>query len=107
MLTLEIAKKLKEAGFNKPCIANHHIHKDGSSVLKYSANLHDSNYIDVIPCPSLEELLAEMPDAFYIEKDANIYRAINFNSDHYVEHSDPTEAVAQLYIKLRQEGLIK
>lgn len=71
-MTLSTAKLLKENGWVKPCITNFHIHKDGSSVFKYSDNLHDSNYIEVFPAPSTDELLAELPYYIQVPKDKNI-----------------------------------
>lgn len=142
MLTLETAKKLKEAGWSKETENNYWSknsycpnHPRGQGCLScedtdliflewlVSGEELESNsrhvYIKAYPCPSLEELLAEMPDDIDTDDDDNLdFNMYKVNKDYrfcfvdsllnehyYALHPDPAEAVAQLWLKLKQEGL--
>jgi len=99
MLTLETAKKLKEAGWSKE-----------TEHFKYL-----DNYSEKIYLPSLEELLEVMPSyithkgfeyGFSLLKTFNGYVA-RYEYIYYLLEKTPSEAVANLYLKLIAEGLIK
>lgn len=82
MITLKTFKALKEAGWNKET----------------------THYL-----PSLEELLAGMPEHINISTNhKREYLVEYFGKDHLkrTQHTDPAEAVALLWIRLRNEGLV-
>ena len=135
MITLETAKKLKEAGFpqknkeyyyyqsyNNKDIAwlSHHSLQDKCDAIEvYRDGLYDEP-IKLYAVPTLEELLAEMPDTigniykFHLiklsDKYITTYLDKNFNAwkfEYESQRTDPSEAVANLWLKLKQEGLVK
>ena len=148
-LTLETAKQLKESGWSKETENNYWSknsycpnHPRGQGCLScedtdliflewlVSGEELESNsrhvYIKAYPCPSIEELLAEMPIGINLNgvdymfmlsiypfkgkrKYCVVYEDCDEDSNPDVLASfldtDPAEAVAQLWIKLKQEGL--
>lgn len=133
MLTLETAKKLKEVGWSKETEwIWYNINPTKNQWVKILYDMLEDYVNEFIWSPSLEELLAEMPREILLEKPNPRYLPLVLDrktvewrcgytgyTEHYLtkenietfiflgRHPDPTEAVAQLYIKLRQEGLIK
>lgn len=121
MITLETAKKLKEAGWSKE--TNSVWEKQvGFSPIPIPANEmknYDLGSVEyVYPCPSLEELLAEMPESlnvhtywFFLEKFAGkyyaLYRNVGFSPlRELISDPNPSEAVALLWLKLQSENLL-
>lgn len=77
-------------------------------ILKKRGWVIDTDF-DYYPSPSLEELLTRMPEHINISTNhKKEYLVEYFGKDHLrrAEHTDPAEAVALLWIKLRNEGLV-
>lgn len=148
MITLEIAKQLKEAGWSKKTknyywSKNNYCYRhdrgegcvlcDDTGLLfiewiktdKFLSDDYTTKYIKAYPCPTLEELLEEMPykinyeggdgntDAFMsLGKHRNNLYSVEYTQpngiiEYYTKiYSDPAEAVALLWLKLKQEGLV-
>lgn len=125
MITLETAILLKESGFSatKSQLAKF---TDGS----YGA-YNGGTYDELYPCPSLEELLAELPREIMIQEPSPHFAPLILDRKtiewrcgyvskrpHYItnepidmfiymgRHPDPAEACALLWLKLRKEGLL-
>jgi len=124
-MTLETAKALKEAGWGQFHCRFYHDTKLRKIAWSGDIQLAPVDFGDrYIANPSLEELLAVMPTnlnglqyAFHlviqpqstIKQYSAYYNKCFGNGEQFkgmTEHSDPTEAVAQLWLKLKQENLI-
>lgn len=124
MITLETAKALKEAGWSKEtefCYYDFYASGDWKRIESVYC---EPNSYPVVFCPSLEELLAELPItldgvfrcSYYLTKNKLGYKAhheidyVSIDKDS-IEISteycpDPAEACALLWLKLRKEGLL-
>lgn len=89
-MTLETAKALKEAGWDKETIHFQYL----------------DNYTIKLYLPSLEELLAVMRDVFLWKTKLCYHTQLNGKPETECMSNNPTEAVAQLWLKLRKEGIV-
>jgi hypothetical protein len=134
-ISLKTAKKLKEAGWNKKVIfyyiqgyGNHVFHgkmegfveKDfeGKPQRKYERS-GKLTYRDRFSCPLAEEILAKLPKEririsyvfkeYYCAYDKHYSDFIFYSEkpEYYVAHRSLSEALALLWIELKQKGLIK
>lgn len=113
-MTLETAKALKSAGWDKETEWGY------CGVVPEYVSLNRKSLLNPLefermfyPCPSLEEILAELPDVYRGSKKDHAFelRKLNGYLAHYGNEliaigSDPAEACAMLWIKLKQEGLL-
>ncbi len=106
MITLETANKLKEAGWSKE---TEFYHTPNGLIHKSRGEL-DSTWemVNKYPCPSLEEILSELPyDTTLLKHIEYGYVASSLDNCYKCfPHLDPAEACAQLWLKLKQEGLL-
>lgn len=107
-LSLETAKLLAINGWDKETLFSYFQSPTKNYHLVTDSEANDwKYYIDKIPCPSLEELLVVMPMGLTITKYADTYEVFILNSGlPILTETDPTEAVATLWIKLKKEKLI-
>jgi hypothetical protein len=128
-VTLDTAKRLKEAGWDKETYfwyAYDREHSESQSPYQL-IHLKDFGYCyfeksNSYPAPTLRELLDEMPEIlenhrgknyFVMQRVGNIYTCgYSLNSVHSFfhgiarTHTNPCEAVAELFLKLKSEQLI-
>lgn len=132
-VSLETAKALKEAGFRQDDIDFHLVFCTvGTSSeprwICYRDNVKGPSGFDCIPVPTTDELLEELPCIIQFDQEVgllrlNIYRfgtetgeqwgcfySLIKNIDHFVlqqTNESLPEALAQMWLWLKKEGLIK
>lgn len=120
MITLDTAKRLKELGFNqhKPLFAYvaYGSEFDGDEAPSFTNGFEPNEFVWV-KCLTLEELLEVMPsfvhgyDSQFELSKSDIpnhkYLAQYYDSDLKSYDNNPSEAVAELLIKLVKEGQVK
>ena len=125
MITVGTAKQLKSAGWNKETKEYYYEYETGEASTCVNDGKSISNYAFNFPKPSTDELLVELPYKIYDNKE---YHAVFYfifgktekyykarygdNEGLYMDWLDTedkvsSEVLAQLWLKLKKEGLLK
>lgn len=108
-MTLETAKALKEAGWEKET-EKYWFKQNEDDWFRVPATPKEAEYVGYkppfYPCPSLEELLAELRDVFLWKTKLCYHAQLNGKPETECISNNPTESVAQLWLKLRKEGIV-
>lgn len=116
VVSLETAKKLKEAGFPQPLIPTFYYHYDR---LMYNSNQYEFEVSEKlwVAAPTADEILEKLPHAvndgsfLHIRKDENgkyavLYTILADTYHGFSWYENLSEAAAQMYEYLKKEGLI-